>query len=606
MRRIFVSYRREGTAGEAGRIVDRLRDRFGEDRVFLDTAAMQGGDRWRERIDEALTSCDVLIAVIGDTWLTVTDSSGRRRLDLPDDVLVYEICSALKRRIRLIPVLVQHAEPLGATAVPEALRGLCDYQVRRVRAESFDSDMTSLLHDIAGKWVLPSRRNLILAAALAALVIVPVAVYVLKPAPPVVRTVADLRLRVKLNPAIDSTLLAPDRMLLFPRLPDELSKSLLDNPHVSIPGQPEFSGRVIMPGTNESYEAELTRQPQTSNLAAGSASAPPPTMHLCFTAVKGARASQALVRMVCEEGGQCTTASDDLGLVRAAPCRVSESRNAWRRWPFVAVAQAAPDAERDGWVVPALDTLHRLHKNPNAPAFSEVSLQSAPQPPLVRARRASYQLRVNGRSVWVDGLPPNASAVPFNAETGLRLQFGLENLDFSGALAGKEKVEVTLRFLDDRSVQVAEWMLPLDFVALRTQDEPQPVGDRALGASWSARYFPSPGDRYQIFLLSSRSATEAESAKQRFDERKYPLRQGDAALSLVAVIRPPLPPRNDNFGVVVGIRQRTGQIRFSFDEPTSTALCRELTRLPGIRPDVFRREIEAQQNSVRCAALGRS
>src|SRR5262245_48679651 len=599
MRRVFVSYRREGTAGEAGRIVDRLRDRFGDDRVFLDTATMQGGDRWRERIDDALTSCDVLIAVIGANWLTVTDSSGRRRLELPDDVLVYEIASALKRRIRLIPVLVQRAEPLVATAVPEALRGLCDYQVRRVRADSFDSDMTSLVHDIAGKWALPSRRNRLLAAALAAVIVVPVAVYVLKPAPPAARTVTDLRLRVKLNPAIDSTLLAPDRMLLFPRLPDELSKSLLDNPHMGTPGQPEFSGRIIMPGASESYEAELTRQPQTSNLAAGSAAAPPPTMHVCFTAVKGARASQALVRMACEEGGRCTTASDDLGLVSVARCKISEPRSAWLRWPFVAAAQAAPDPARDGWVVPSLDTLLQRQKNPNASAFSEVSLRSGPQPTLARAQRVSYQLRVNGRSVWVDGLPPNASAIPFRAETGLRLQFGLENLDFSGALAGHEKVEVTLRFLDDRSGQVAEWVLPLDFIALRTQDEPQPVGDSALGVSWTARYFPSPGDRYQIFLMSTRSKADAESAKQHFDGRNYAPRHGDAALSLVAVIRPPLPPRNDNFGVLVGVRQRTGQIRFSFDEPASTALCRELVRLPGVRSDIFRREIEAQKNSIR-------
>ena len=85
MPEIFLSYRREDSSGHAGRIFDCMRDRFGDESVFMDVTDIQPGVDFTEALDSALSSCRVVLVVIGTQWLTSTDSSGRRRLDDPGE-----------------------------------------------------------------------------------------------------------------------------------------------------------------------------------------------------------------------------------------------------------------------------------------------------------------------------------------------------------------------------------------------------------------------------------------------------------------------------------------------------------------------------------------
>jgi hypothetical protein len=89
--RIFVSYRREETAYPAAWLYDRLADRFGDGQVFKDVDSIELGDDFAEVITGAVGSCDVLLALIGNQWLRITDEHGRRRLDDPDDFVRVEI-----------------------------------------------------------------------------------------------------------------------------------------------------------------------------------------------------------------------------------------------------------------------------------------------------------------------------------------------------------------------------------------------------------------------------------------------------------------------------------------------------------------------------------
>ena len=104
--RIFISYRREETAYPAGWLYDRLADRYGGGQVFKDVDSIQLGDDFVEVVTRAVGSCDVLLALIGDQWLAITDEHGRRRLDDPDDFVRLEIEAALTRNVRVIPILV--------------------------------------------------------------------------------------------------------------------------------------------------------------------------------------------------------------------------------------------------------------------------------------------------------------------------------------------------------------------------------------------------------------------------------------------------------------------------------------------------------------------
>lgn len=104
---IFVSYRRQETSHLAGRLYDRLADRFGENQVFIDVDTIEPGVDFTEEIFRAVASCIVLLAVIGPAWLTATDERGRRRLDDPDDIVRLEVEAALGRGVRVIPILVE-------------------------------------------------------------------------------------------------------------------------------------------------------------------------------------------------------------------------------------------------------------------------------------------------------------------------------------------------------------------------------------------------------------------------------------------------------------------------------------------------------------------
>jgi hypothetical protein len=139
--RIFISYRREETAYPAGWLYDRLADRFGGGQVFKDVDSIQLGDDFVEVITSAVGSCDVLLALIGDEWLTITDDHGRRRLDNPDDFVRLEIEAALTRNVRVIPILVDGARMPRADQLPGSLAKLVRRQALELSPARFDFDL---------------------------------------------------------------------------------------------------------------------------------------------------------------------------------------------------------------------------------------------------------------------------------------------------------------------------------------------------------------------------------------------------------------------------------------------------------------------------------
>ena len=72
-RGVFISYRREDSAGDAGRLYDWLARRFGAERVFRDVNTLLPGTNFGARIEEAISSCGALLAVIGPGWEGASD-----------------------------------------------------------------------------------------------------------------------------------------------------------------------------------------------------------------------------------------------------------------------------------------------------------------------------------------------------------------------------------------------------------------------------------------------------------------------------------------------------------------------------------------------------
>ena len=156
--RIFINYRREDTDFPAGWLYERLVKRFGERHIFKDVDSIQLGDDFVDVITEAVGSCDVLLAVIGDQWLTVVDQDGRRRLDSPDDFVRLEIEAALARNVRVIPILVEGARMPHAEELPDSLAKLARRQALELSPARFDGD-TRRLMDVLDRTITEIRAQ---------------------------------------------------------------------------------------------------------------------------------------------------------------------------------------------------------------------------------------------------------------------------------------------------------------------------------------------------------------------------------------------------------------------------------------------------------------
>jgi hypothetical protein len=141
---VFISYRRDESAGYAGRIADSFTEQFGEDRVFRDIDSIEPGLDFAEAIESAVGSSDVLIAVIGRNWLTATDPAGRKRLEDANDYVRMELVAALQRNIRVIPLLVQGASMPSADELPDDLAPLARRNAFELHDTSWRDDVRRL------------------------------------------------------------------------------------------------------------------------------------------------------------------------------------------------------------------------------------------------------------------------------------------------------------------------------------------------------------------------------------------------------------------------------------------------------------------------------
>lgn len=145
MNGIFISYRRRDSESFSGRLRDRLRAEFGQRSVFMDTSAILGGARFDEEIVKNLKTCKVVIAVIGQDWLTIKNEAGTRRLDDPEDWVRKEMAQALASDAVVIPVLFGGATMPATANLPPNLQALTTRNAVAIADADFDSDVAKLI-----------------------------------------------------------------------------------------------------------------------------------------------------------------------------------------------------------------------------------------------------------------------------------------------------------------------------------------------------------------------------------------------------------------------------------------------------------------------------
>jgi len=146
--RIFISYRRSDDQSAAGRLYDRLLQHFDREQLFMDVDTIEPGVDFVKSLDEQLANCIAFIAVIGPRWLTARSNDGNPRLDNPTDYVRLEIESALKRDIRVIPVLVDGASMPRSSDLPSSLQALVRRNAVEIAHHRFVADCDDLARNI--------------------------------------------------------------------------------------------------------------------------------------------------------------------------------------------------------------------------------------------------------------------------------------------------------------------------------------------------------------------------------------------------------------------------------------------------------------------------
>jgi hypothetical protein len=178
--RIFLSYRRGDVGGYAGRLTDDLLQRLGPKSVFQDVTAIAPGQDFTVAIDHALDDCDAVLAVIGPGWRTASTPQGAPRLFEADDYVRLELARALRRNLRVVPVLVGGAPLPAAVELPDELRGLTQRQAVVLHDETWHQDVEGLVRSLRGEPAVPakrSRRRLVTGLVAVVLVVVSVAAW---------------------------------------------------------------------------------------------------------------------------------------------------------------------------------------------------------------------------------------------------------------------------------------------------------------------------------------------------------------------------------------------------------------------------------------------
>lgn len=160
---IFINYRRDDSLWNTQALYNSLQKYFPNNTIFKDFNTIRPGEDFVESINTALDQCQVLLVVISKNWLTVTNANGENRLHDADDFVRIEIATALKRNIRVIPLLFDGVKMPLKEALPEDIQPLIQRQFIPIDNQKFDSDVQKLSEAIkeilGGKKVPPIKRS---------------------------------------------------------------------------------------------------------------------------------------------------------------------------------------------------------------------------------------------------------------------------------------------------------------------------------------------------------------------------------------------------------------------------------------------------------------
>jgi hypothetical protein len=305
----------------------------------------------------------------------------------------------------------------------------------------------------------------------------------------------------------------------------------------------------------------------------------------------------------CMEGEVCKSAALGTGWLAtcpksggAPPAGVKPSRYAALR-----LARAQSTSVERRWIVPSLETL--AEQNTEGVGYTVFTLTTS----AFRRSEAlgvEVDVRVNGRGVEEDGLPPAMRPVENDPSQPFTHSFALQSLDFQGLHGGCDEISVGLTPIYAGGRKGDSGTVTLTYAALRDVEERKvPFAGDVL--TWRASYI-TPNREWRYYpivhsyiykvedpLQAAAAAAAAEADRRWLDEQRFSY-EGQRVLGVVRPPRTIQPNGTAAFGLAAGLLQPTGQIRFTFPQPDAYSISDFMIKQRG-RSNTASRVIESDR-----------
>ena len=146
--RIFISYHREDTIADAGRLADALERELGPDCVFQDVSGIELGANWERVVDQTLASSVALLLVVGPAWV-LTEPIKR------------ELQIALQSGVVIIPILIRGVRFAEFSAkLPDSFRSVEKLNTKTLDHDNWRADIQPLANLLKQMLVDPARARI--------------------------------------------------------------------------------------------------------------------------------------------------------------------------------------------------------------------------------------------------------------------------------------------------------------------------------------------------------------------------------------------------------------------------------------------------------------
>ena len=133
----FISYRRADTKNLTQSLYKDLIREFSENQVFMDVDDILPGTDFIDEINRRLSNTHAMLVMIGPEWAGLENDAGQRRLFEPNDFVRLEIEQAIKKKIRIFPVLVDNATMPSEQELPESIQSLSRLHALSLSSKDF-------------------------------------------------------------------------------------------------------------------------------------------------------------------------------------------------------------------------------------------------------------------------------------------------------------------------------------------------------------------------------------------------------------------------------------------------------------------------------------